>query len=211
MSDLSTNWNDLCGRLGVKPKQFGALLAVLVVSVGGLSLKAMSGPRKASAATAAAPVAPAAAASPRADGTAKQGSKSAAGTKAVAAAPGTRRVIECSLERVPARDPFRAWGLPEPVAATAPQTVRPSGDAEPGLLPGLPLRAVLRGELAVFGDQTVRPGDSLSLPDGSFARVRSVGDRSVTVEWSGRGIEVMFGGGNAAPTGAKAPAAGGFK
>ena len=204
MSDLKSKWHATCARLGVKPKQFGALMAVLVVSVGGLGLKAMTGPRKAAAAvSAAAPAAPQAKAAPRAEISGKNGAKAAPN------APGARRAIECSLERVPARDPFRAWGLPEPVAATAP-VARPVTDAEPGLLPGLPLRAVLRGELAVFGDQTVRPGDSISLPDGSFARVRAIGDRSVTVEWSGRNVDVMFGGGNA-PAGGKAPSAGGFK
>ncbi len=202
MSDLKTGWNALCSRMGVKPKQFGALLAVLVVSVGGLGLKAMTGPRKAGAAVPAAPA-------PRVDAGAKPTAKAANGTRTAPSAAGARRVIECSMERVPARDPFRAWGLPEPVAPAAAPVARPTGDAEPGLLPGLPLRAVLRGELAVFGDQTVRPGDSISLPDGSFARVRVIGDRSVTVDWGGRGIDVMFGGGTAAP--GKAPAAGGFK
>lgn len=207
MSDLKSGWNAMCSRMGVKPKQFGALLAVLVVSVGGLGLKATSGPRKAGAAVSASP----AAAKPRPETAAKPGARSASGSKPAPAPQGTRRVVECSLERVPARDPFRAWGLPEPVAATAAPVARPTGDAEPGLLPGLPLRAVLRGELAVFGDQTVRPGDSISLPDGSFARVRVIGDRSVTVDWGGRGIDVMFGGGTAGPVQGKAQSAGGFK
>ena len=214
MSPMQCQWNDLCVRLGVKPKQFATLLAVLVVSVGGLSLKAMVGTRKAAASVAAAPVAaekataksqPAQPTRSAAPATAQKGGKSPKG--ASASTPGVRRVIECSLESVPARDPFRAWGLPEPVATSVPET-RPVTGGEPGVLPGLPLRAVLRGELAVFGDQTVRPGESVSLPDGSFARIRVIGDRNVAVEWNGRTVDVMFGAGSGA---AKAPAAGGFK
>jgi hypothetical protein len=189
--------------LGVKPRQFGALLAVLSVSVVGLGLKAMAGSRQAAAAV---PEVPAAAVEPaRAE---KVAPRSGNPVKPCGDASGARRVIECSLERVPARDPFHAWGVPEPVATAAP-VARPVSGSEPGLLPGLPLRAVLRGELAVFGDQTVRPGESVSLPDGSFARVRIIGDRSVAVEWNGRNVDVMFGIGVA--SGDKAPSAGGFK
>ena len=211
MSPMQARWNDLCVRLGVKPKQFATLAAVLIVAVGGLGVRTMVGTRKAAASVPAAP----AALAPKAPAPATKGAAPAPGPGGKAGksakggpgnAPGVRRVIECSLESVPARDPFRAWGLPEPVAAAP--AARPMLDGEPGVLPGLPLRAVLRGELAVFGDQTVRPGESVSLPDGSFARIRMIGDRNVIAEWNGRTVDVMFGAGGGA---AKAPAAGGFK
>lgn len=202
MSPMQSRWNELCARLGVKPKQFVTLLEVLAVAVGGLAVKAMLRPR---AAEAGLPVMTASAPAPAAPAP-TSGDSHATGASAVPQS-GVRRVIECALENVPARDPFRTWGLPEPVAADTPAAT-PASDAEPGVLPGLPLRAVLRGELAVFGDQTVRPGESVALPDGSFARVRRIGDRTVAVEWNGRRLDVMFGSGNAT---AKAPAAGGFK
>ena len=52
MADFSKSWKELCGRLGVQPKQFATLLAVMVVAVGGLGIKTMAGgPRKAAAAS----------------------------------------------------------------------------------------------------------------------------------------------------------------
>jgi hypothetical protein len=206
MTDFSKPWKELCGRLGVQPKQFATLLTVMTVAVGGLGLKmAVGGPRKASAATTARarPAKPAAAAQ-------------AASTQArivvgeAQTAPrksASRRVIEVTLDRDPARDPFRPWGLPEPSEPEAPRAAPVSAIAAPGYLPGVVLKAVVPGEMAVFGDQTVRQGDAVALPDGTFARVTSIRARTVTVDWNGRPLDVNFG---SAPQ-PKNPAPGGFR
>ena len=200
-------WHDVCQRLGVQPKQFAALLAVLVVGVGALVVKGAVGTRSASAAATTrrkeAPVA-AAASAPASRTTTKQPAAKAA-TKTDAS--GARHVVEMKFERTVSRDPFKPWNAPAPVNETVPAKALVRSEATPGVLPGLPLKAVVRGELAVFGDQTVRVGDAVGLPDGSFARVKAIGDRTVTVDHDGQMIDVQFGAGVVG----KAPAAGGFR
>ncbi len=204
MAATSGRWQSLCERLGVQPKQFATLLVVMTVAVGGLGIKYAFAPRSASAnapasakkkATRTAPVATPA--------------KAAAKTPVAATEAAIRsRETVMTFERSPARDPFKAWDVPEAEPAksllSVPVVVETKG---PGLLPGIVLKAVVRGELAVFGDQTVRVGDAISLPDGSFASVRAIADRSVTVEFGGREITVGFG----ALVQPKAPTSGGFR
>jgi hypothetical protein len=206
MTDFSKSWKDLCGRLGVQPKQFATLLAVMVVAVGGLGIKMVAGgPRKAAAAATARtkPAKPAPA--PAAASTqARVVTGEAQPTPRKSA---SRRVIEVTMDRDPARDPFRPWGLPEPTTPAAQPAVAAPTVAAPGYLPGVVLKAVVPGELAVFGDQTVRQGDAVALPDGSFARVTSIRARTVTVDWNGRPLDVNFG---SAPQ-PKNPAPGGFR
>lgn len=206
MTDFSKSWKDLCGRLGVQPKQFATLLAVMVVAVGGLGIKMVAGgPRKATAAsTARAKPAKAAPAPAAASTQARVVTGEAQPTPRKSA---SRRVIEVTMDRDPARDPFRPWGLPEPTTPAAQPAVAAPTVAAPGYLPGVVLKAVVPGELAVFGDQTVRQGDAVALPDGSFARVTSIRARTVTVDWNGRPLDVNFG---SAPQ-PKNPAPGGFR
>ena len=206
MADFSKSWKELCGRLGVPPKQFATLLAVMVVAVGGLGIKTMAGgPRKAAAAsTARANPAKAAPAPTPASTQARvvTGDSQPAQRKSA-----SRRVIEITMDRDPARDPFRPWGLPEPTTPASQPAVAAPAVAAPGYLPGLVLKAVVPGELAVFGDQTVRQGDAVALPDGTFARVTAIRARTVTVDWNGRPLDVNFG---SAPQ-PKNPAPGGFR
>jgi hypothetical protein len=206
MADFSKSWKELCGRLGVQPKQFATLLTVMVVAVGGLGIKMVAGgPRKAAAAsTARAKPAKAAPTSAPASTQARvvTGEAQSAPRKSA-----SRRVIEVTMDRDPARDPFRPWGLPEATAPAVQATAPVSTVAAPGYLPGVVLKAVVPGELAVFGDQTVRQGDAVALPDGTFARVTAIRSRTVTVDWNGRPLDVNFG---AAPQ-PKNPAPGGFR
>jgi hypothetical protein len=206
MTDFSKSWKDLCGRLGVQPKQFATLLAVMVVAVGGLGIKMVAGgPRKAAAAATARTKPAKAAPAPAAASTqARVVTGEAQPTPRKSA---SRRVIEVTMDRDPARDPFRPWGLPEPTTPAAQPAVAAPTVAAPGYLPGVVLKAVVPGELAVFGDQTVRQGDAVALPDGSFARVTSIRARTVTVDWNGRPLDVNFG---SAPQ-PKNPAPGGFR
>jgi hypothetical protein len=212
MADLSRSWKDVCGRLGVQPKQFATLLTVMVVAVGGLGIKMVAGgPRKASASTStrAKPASTSGSAAKKGASESQSVSKSETGTKgrAKTSQTATRRVIEVVLDRDPARDPFRPWGLPEATEPVAMAVAKPSGDAVPGYLPGMVLKAVVPGEMAVFGDQTVRVGDAVALPDGTFARVSGIRARTVTVDWNGRALDVTFG---SAPQ-PKNPAPGGFR
>lgn len=199
---MQRQWNELCGRMGVQPKQFGGLVVVLTVAVGVLGAKFAFGPSKASAGTPAAARQPAPAA--------KKSAEPQGGAKAKATQPVKRTVVKTELAQACDRDPFHMWTVaePAPVATVSAPAATPTAAAAPGVLPGLPLKAVVRGELAVFGDQTARVGDAVALPDGSFAEVKSIGDRVVTVVWDGRIFDVRFGG-SASPT--RAPAAGGFK
>lgn len=198
-------WQDVCQRLGVQPKQFATLLAVLAVGVGALLVKGAVGTRSASAAaTARRKEAPVAAAT---SAPVSQPKQSAAKSATKSDASGARHVVEMKFERTVSRDPFKAWNAPAPVTESVPAKALVRSEATPGVLPGLPLKAVVRGELAVFGDQTVRVGDAVGLPDGTFARIRTIGDRTVTVDHDGQLIDVQFGAGIAA----KAPAAGGFR
>ena len=189
----------LCQRLNVQPKQFAALLALLVFGVGGLALKSAFGPRAASATASA----------ERAKPATSSIENNAATFSANIAANGEvtlpRTVVQMVFDTTPARDPFKPWGVTASPPETALALARISTDAIPGVLPGLALKAVMQRELAVFGDQTVRAGDALTLPDGSFARVQNIFDRSVLVEFNGRIIDVHFG------AATKTPAAGGFQ
>ena len=189
MIAASSAWKELCGRLGVQPRQFATLIAVMVVAVGGLGIKmTVGGPRKAAAATAARPQAPK---PTQAASTAKQESAASGVRKELKSS--SRRVVEMAFDRDPARDPFRPWGLPEPAEPVAQRANPRPSSSEPGYLPGVVLKAVVSGEIAVFGDQTVRAGDPVALPDGTFARVTAIRARTVTVEWNGRALDVTFG------------------
>lgn len=196
---MQRQWNELCARMGVQPKQFGALLAVLAVAVTVLGAKFAFRPSTASAASVTAPQSETVARAPVA---------AATQVASVAAAAAKRTVVKADLALACERDPFHMWMLPEPAPVAPVQSPLAPVAASPGALPGLPLKAVVRGELAVFGDQTVRAGDAVALPDGSFAEVKTIGDRMVTVVWDGRTFDVRFGGSGSA---GRAPAAGGFK
>ncbi len=203
MNAAQQQWNLLSERLGVKPKQFGLLLGVLAVAVVALGLK--YAPRGSQTI----PQASVANLSTDIAENQSQASNSRATTVAYSGADSepASRVIEMSFDNNPARNPFRAVSAPEvePTKVAYAPVVAPT--KTPGLLPGMILKAVIRGELAVFGDQTVRVGDAIALPDGTFASVRAIADRSVTVDYDNRVIEVCFG----AASQSKAASANGVK
>jgi hypothetical protein len=189
MNSIQRQWNLLSERLGVKPKQFAVLLGVLAIAVVGLGLKyAPMGSQ----------VLPQDSIEiPSTNTAVNQNQNSEPRVSAVslvgAEALATTQIIEMTLDSTPSRDPFRAVGAPEVEATKVAYTPVVAPTKTPGLLPGMMLKAVIRGELAVFGDQTVRIGDAIALPDGTFASVRAIADRSVTVEYDSRMIEVCFG------------------
>ncbi|MSR33489.1 MAG: hypothetical protein EXS12_01580 [Phycisphaerales bacterium] len=203
MNATQRQWNLLSQRLGVKPKQFAMLLGVLAVAVVGLGFR--FAPRGSK------PIPQASNANPSTEivPNQSQSSDSRATTIAYPSADSdpASRVIEMTFDNAPLRDPFRAVGAPESETTRVAYAPVVTLTKVPGLLPGLMLKAVIRGELAVFGDQTVRVGDAIALPDGTFASVRAIADRSVTVDYDGRVIEVCFG----AASQSKATSIGGLK
>ena len=203
MNATQQQWNLLSERLGVQPKQFAVLLGVLAIAVGGLGFKFAPRPaQKSSQVSVAKPITGVAPNKSKAiDSHATTVSYSGADSEPAS------RVIEMSFDNNPARNPFKIVSAPEVEATKVAYTPVVAPTKMPGLLPGMMLKAVIRGELAVFGDQTVRIGDAIALPDGTFASVRAIADRSVTVDYDNRVIEVCFG----AASQSKAASANGVK
>ena len=189
MNSIQRQWNLLSERLGVKPKQFAVLLGVLAIAVVGLGLKYAPSGSQVMPQASIEKLATDTAANQNQTGEPRVSTVSFAGAET----PVSAQIIEMTLDSTPSRDPFRAVGAPEVEATKVAYTPVVAPTKTPGLLPGMMLKAVIRGELAVFGDQTVRIGDAIALPDGTFASVRAIADRSVTVEYDSRLIEVCFG------------------
>ena len=170
---LAIRWQQLCDRLGVKPKQFATLIAIATVSVGAVAAKSMLKPAKAAASVAVAAAAPAAA--PR-----------------IVDAPRAR--MELTLETRPARDPFRPFFM---VAEAAPAQGSTGGAASnvTGNAPapsGLLLRAIIAGEYAVIGEETVGVGDELVDGEGRRFTVEEIQERRVVLREGGRRAEIGY-------------------
>ena len=183
---LAVRWHQLCDRLGVKPKQFATLIAVATVSVGAMATKAVFKPSKAAASVAVVAAAPAAA--PR-----------------IVEAPRAR--IELTLETRPARDPFRPFFM---VAEAAPAQGSTGGSTAPNVAgnaaapSGLLLRAIIAGEYAVIGEETVGVGDELVDGEGRRFTVEEIQERRVVLREGGRRAELGYA--RVAAKGASAPA-----
>jgi len=182
---LAVRWQQLCDRLGVKPKQFATLIAVATVSVGAMATKAVFKPSKAAASVAVVAEEPAAA--PR-----------------IVDAPRAR--IELTLETRPARDPFRPFFMVAD-AAPAPGSTGGTASSVTGNAPapsGLLLRAIIAGEYAVIGEETVGVGDELVDGEGRRFTVEEIQERRVVLREGGRRAELGYA--RVAATGASAPA-----
>jgi len=182
---LAIRWQQLCDRLGVKPKQFATLIAVATVSIGAMATKAVFKPAKAAASLAVVAAAPVAA--PR-----------------IVDAPRAR--MELTLETRPARDPFRPFFM---VAEAAPAQGSTGGTASniTGNAPapsGLLLRAIIAGEYAVIGEETVGVGDELVDGEGRRFTVEEIQERRVVLREGGRRAEIGYA--RIAAKGASAPA-----
>jgi hypothetical protein len=182
---MQRRWADLCARLGVKPRQFATLVAISAVAVGALGLKSVLKPSKARAAAAtAAAVTPAKAGAPEqaaAEGAARQE---------------RRGVVELVLESRPARDPFRPFFLsadatPEQMAAQGPAPAAAAVAAAPAPT-GLSLRAIIAGEYAVIGEQTVGVGDEVTDGEGRRFTVAEIHERRVVLREGGRRAELGY-------------------
>ncbi len=189
MNAFVKQWNLLSARLGVKPRQFAILSGVLSVAVFALGLRFAPRPVQKIPQTVAANSSTQTSTNqiPSSD------IRSTTASFVSADSQPTPQMIEMTFDKFFIRDPFRAFGAPKVETVKNSLILVAAQTKTPGLLPGLMLKAVIRGELAVFGDQTVRVGDALALPDGTFASVRAIADRSVTVDYDNRVIEVFFG------------------
>lgn len=200
MNRFRQTWQETCSRLGVNPRQFAVLVAVLAVAVSGLGVRMLGGSRK--------PVRPVSA-SAKAGKVAAPAAREVVATGVATAAPAPVVTVDLRMQEACARDPFRGWDVPKaPVVAAAREPKAGQGEPEPGVLPGLVLKAIVPGELAVFGDQTVVKGQSLAVGEDAHARVAEIRHRSVVVLLDDRLIEVSLG---AAATQVAKPAAGGFR
>ncbi len=178
---LAVRWESACARLGVKPRQFAVLLAVTAVAVTALGVKGALKGNRAPKAAAAAAAAPAAAAR--------------------GALPERGPVVELSLEARPARDPFRPFFLLADAETAVPAAAGSAGTAAGDALAagataaapaGLQLRAVIAGELAVIGEQTVGVGDEVTDGDGRRFTVEEIQERRVVLREGGRRTELGY-------------------
>jgi hypothetical protein len=149
---IAVQWNALCNRLGVQPKQFGFLLAATSLTVAALAAKTVFKPAKASASS-----------SLRAE--------AAAPTNAPALVAATRQRVELVLESRPQRDA---------VIANSPAPA------------GLHLRAIIAGEFAVIGEETVAVGDEVTDNDGHRFVVEEIQERRVVLREGGRRAELGY-------------------
>jgi len=209
-SSLQSRWESICARLNVKPKQFAALLSITVLAVGALGVKSALGPRKAAARPTAAAARPSAsvAAPPRkpAGTPAAAAGRSPTGA-AAAAAPRAMRPLSADLDHRPERDPFQPFFLvSDPAAAVAGAAPTRDGSGLPKAPASLRLKAVLGGELAIIGDETVEVGSPVLDSDGQQWTVESINERSVVLASGGRRALLGYAAPGAAGTGRTAAA-----
>lgn len=192
MSSLQKQYAALCGKLGVKPKQFGVLAGSASVAIVILGARTILMPSKASASPA--PSAPAAATAAAAPAPAPNNAKSAF-------AHGLPARLAADLQERPARDPFVAaygaasaggeGGLLERAAASV------SGTSGPPT--GVRLQATLNASMGVINDNTYRVGDSFCDGEGRTFTVSSIGERSIRVAHGATEWTLTMGGPLASP------------
>lgn len=179
---LSVRWQGLCDRLGVKPRQFAALLAIASLAVGALAARSMLRPAR--PATRQAPPVAAAASMP-------------------AQAPAVRASDAATwdppaLHVRPARDPFRpffaAAGAEAPAAEQDRGSRAPLGRAPTGMV----LKAVIAGEYAVIGNETVGIGDEVADGEGRRFVVEEIHERRVVLREGSTRAELGYSAGRAA-------------
>jgi hypothetical protein len=102
-------------------------------------------------------------------------------------------VVELVLESRPARDPFRPFFL---AADAAPEHAAPGQPAAPVVAApaptGLSLRAIIAGEYAVIGEQTVGVGDEVTDGEGRRFAVEEIHERRVVLREGGRRTELGY-------------------
>lgn len=201
MSSPASRWNEVCERLGVKPKQFAVLVGATAIAVGALGTKSIINSKRTPRAR------PAAAAStapqdPQADGV---DGPQPGGTWSTGGGPRTA-TVRCELQVRPARDPFKPFFLvQESASAESGSGAAPGSPSSPTAAApaGLSLRAVIAGEYAVVGEDTVGVGGTAVDADGVSWTVEEIHERHVIVSDGARRAQLGYGQARAASKGAR--------
>ena len=94
------------------------------------------------------------------------------------------------LESRPVRDPFRPFFInPDAVPGAAPSAGVATGAPAPA---GLHLRAIIAGEFAVIGEETVAVGDEVTDSEGHHFIVEEIQERRVVLREGGRRAELGY-------------------
>lgn len=193
-AQLAARWNGACERLGVKPRQFAVLLAVAATVIGALAARSALRPARAAARPgpeAAAPAVTSPAAAPAAP-------RSWA-TGIPAEAP--------ELHVRPARDPFRPFFAVSSGASQAADPDRgtrgPLGRAPSGMV----LKAIIAGEYAVIGNDTVAVGDEVADGEGRRFIVEEIHERRVVLREGASRSELGYSATRPATAGTSVPPA----
>ena len=201
MSSTASRWNDLCARLGVKPRQFAALVGATAIAVGALGAKSIINSKRTPRARPAA-AATAAPQDPQADGV---DGPQPGGTWSTGGGPRTA-TMRCELQVRPARDPFKPFFLVQDAAPADSASGTAASGATTALAAapaGLSLRAVIAGEYAVVGEDTVGVGGSTVDADGVSWTVEEIHERHVIVSDGARRAQLGYGQARAASKGAR--------
>jgi hypothetical protein len=201
VSSPASRWNEVCERLGVKPKQFAVLVGATAIAVGALGTKSIINSKRTPRAR------PAAAAStapqdPQADGV---DGPQPGGTWSTGGGPRTA-TVRCELQVRPARDPFKPFFLvQESASAESGSGAAPGSPSSPTAAApaGLSLRAVIAGEYAVVGEDTVGVGGTAVDADGVSWTVEEIHERHVIVSDGARRAQLGYGQARAASKGAR--------
>lgn len=90
----------------------------------------------------------------------------------------------------PVRDPFRPFFInPDAVPGAAPGAGVATGAPAPA---GLHLRAIIAGEFAVIGEETVAVGDEVTDSEGHHFVVEEIQERRVVLREGGRRAELGY-------------------
>lgn len=201
MNSTASRWNDLCARLGVKPRQFAVLVGATAIAVGALGAKSVINSKRTPRARPAA-TATAVPQDPQAEGV---DGPQPGGTWSTGGGPRVP-TMRCELQVRPARDPFKPFFLVQDAApaGSAPGTAPGSKASATAAAPaGLSLRAVIAGEYAVIGEDTVGVGGSTVDADGVSWSVEEIHERHVIVSDGARRAQLGYGQVRAASKGAR--------
>ncbi len=179
---VKVQWNALCARIGVKPRQFAMLCGAMVLVVAAVPLKSVLKPARASAAPAAAPSASPAAAPAKSAPTAPS-ALSVASIPADLLAPAP----EFNLAHLPLRNPFMSLATAAPGVANPASAMPAPADIR--------LQATMDDDYAIINGRTVMRGQSMT--DGKTGRMWTlveVASRRVRLSCDGVIYEARIGG-----------------
>ncbi len=180
---VKAQWNALCARLGVKPRQFAMLCGAMALVVVAVPLKSALTPARAAAAAAPMAKAASSASAPAKAAPAVHGAVSVASIPEDLLAPAP----EFNLAHLPLRNPFMS------LASAAPGVANPAS-AMPAPA-DIRLQATMDDDYAIINGRTVMRGQSMT--DGKTGRMWTlveVASRRVRLSCDGVIYEARIGG-----------------